>query len=67
MGSVKCKITKILNSEDNTKQKFPNQMAKSNDKTHQTNGQQRSRTMYDDCTIKKTLVLVAIRSILGVY
>ena len=35
----KSKITKILNSEKNSKCKIPNQMTKSNDKTHQTNGQ----------------------------
>ena len=35
----KCKITKILNSEKNSKRKVPNTMAKSNDKTYQTNGQ----------------------------
>ena len=39
---LKSKITKILNSEENSKQKFTNQMAKSNDKAHQTNGQQQS-------------------------
>ena len=39
---VKSKITKILNSEENSKRKFTNQMAKSNDKTHQTNRQQLS-------------------------
>ena len=39
---LKGKITKILNSEKNSKRKVPNQMAKSNDKTHQTNGQQLS-------------------------
>ena len=31
-----------LNSEENSKRKVPNQMAKSNNKTHQTNGQQLS-------------------------
>ena len=40
----KSKITKLLNSEENTKRKVPNQMAKSNDKTHQTNGQQLSHS-----------------------
>ena len=39
---VKSKITKILNFEENSKPKVPKQMAKSNDKTHQTNGQQLS-------------------------
>ena len=38
----KNKIIKILNSEENSKRKVPNQMAESNDKTHQTNGQQLS-------------------------
>lgn len=37
---VKSKITKLPNSEENSKRKVPNQTAKSNDKTHQTNGQQ---------------------------
>ena len=32
----------MLNPEENSKRKVPNQMAKSNDKTHQTNGQQLS-------------------------
>ena len=40
--SVKSKITKILNSEENSKRKVPDQMAKSNDKTNQTKGQQLS-------------------------
>ena len=35
----KSKITKILNSEETSKRKAPKQMVKSNDKTHQTNGQ----------------------------
>ena len=39
---LKSKITKILNSEENSKRKVPYQMAKSKDKTHQTNGQQLS-------------------------
>ena len=39
---VKSKITKKLNSEENSKRKVPNQMAKSNGKTLQTNGQQLS-------------------------
>ena len=39
---LKSKITKILNPEENSKRKVSNQMAKSNDKTHQTNGQQLS-------------------------
>ena len=39
---AKSKIPKILNSEENSKRKVPNKMAKSNDKTHQTNGQQLS-------------------------
>ena len=39
---TKKKFTKILNSEENSKRKVPNQMAKSNDKTHQPNGQQMS-------------------------
>ena len=39
---VKSKITKILNSKENSKWKVPNQMAKSNNKTHQTNGKQLS-------------------------
>ena len=38
----KSKITKILNSEKNLLRKVPNQMIKSNDKTHQTNRQQLS-------------------------
>ena len=33
---------KILNSEENSKRKVPNKMAKLNDKTHQTHGQQMS-------------------------
>ena len=37
---TKSKITKILHSEENSKRKVPNQMAKPKDKTHQTNGQQ---------------------------
>ena len=36
------KITKILNSQENSKRKVPHQTEKSNDKTHQTNGQQLS-------------------------
>ena len=40
LPNVKSKITKILNSEENSKRKVPNQMAY--DKTHQTNGQQLS-------------------------
>ena len=32
----------MLNSEENSKSKVPNQMAKSKAKTHQTNGQQLS-------------------------
>ena len=32
----KIKITKLLNSEENSKRKVPNQMTKSNNKTHQT-------------------------------
>ena len=39
---LKSKITKILNSEKNSKRKVQNQMAISNAKTHQTNGQQLS-------------------------
>ena len=31
-------ITKILNSEENSKRKVPYQMARSKDKTHQRNG-----------------------------
>ena len=38
----KSKITKKLNSEENSKRKVPNQVVKSNDKTYQTNGQQLS-------------------------
>ena len=40
----KSKITKILNFEENSKWKVPKQMAKSNDKTHQTIGQQLSHS-----------------------
>ena len=36
----KSKITKIPNSEEKSKRKVLNQMAKSNDQTYQTNGQQ---------------------------
>ena len=36
---LKSKITKILNSMENSKRKIPNQMAKSNAQTHQMNGQ----------------------------
>ena len=36
----KSKITKILNSEENSKREVPNQMAKSKAQAHQTNGQQ---------------------------
>ena len=36
-------ITKILNTEENSKRKVPNQMAKSKAQTHQTNGLQLSR------------------------
>ena len=32
------KITKILNSKENSKRQVPNQMAKSKVQTHQTNG-----------------------------
>ena len=35
---IKSKNTKILNSEENSKKKVPNQMAKSKVQTHQTNG-----------------------------
>ena len=35
----KAKITKILSSGGTSKRKGPNQMTKSNDKTHQTHGQ----------------------------
>ena len=38
----KSKITKILNSEENSKRKVHKQIAKSNVKTHQKNGQQLS-------------------------
>ena len=38
----KSKITKILNSEENSKRKFLNQMANSKSQTHQTNGEQLS-------------------------
>ena len=34
--------SKKMNSEENSKGKVSNQMAKPNDKTHQTNGQQLS-------------------------
>ena len=34
---LKSKITKILNSEENSKRKVPNEMAKSKAQTHQTN------------------------------
>ena len=34
---IKSKITKILNSEENSNRKVPSQMAKSNDKTHLDN------------------------------
>ena len=34
---IKSKITKIENSEENSKQKVLNQIAKSNEKTHHTN------------------------------
>jgi len=37
-SNKKSKITKILNSEENSKRKVRNQMAISNDKSHQTNG-----------------------------
>ena len=40
--ALKSQITKVLNFEENSKRKVPNQMAKSNDKTHQMNGQQLS-------------------------
>ena len=39
-SNVKSKITKRKNSAENSKRKVHNQMTKSNDKTHQTNGQQ---------------------------
>ena len=39
---LKSKNTKILNSEEISQRKVPNQMAKSNDKIHQTNEQQLS-------------------------
>ena len=42
MFKAKGKVSQILNSEENSKRKDPDQMAKSNDKTHQTNGQQLS-------------------------
>ena len=32
---MKSKITKVLNSEENSKRKVPNQITKSNHKTHQ--------------------------------
>ena len=35
---AKSKNTKILNSEENSKMKVPNQMAKLKVQTHQTNG-----------------------------
>ena len=35
---VKCYITKILNSEENSKQKVRNEMAISNAPTHETIG-----------------------------
>ena len=41
---LKSKITKILYSEENSKRKVPYQMAKLNDKIHQTNGQHLSYT-----------------------
>ena len=37
-SNKKSKITKILNSEENSKRKVPNQMAKSKAQTHQMNG-----------------------------
>ena len=39
---TKRKITKILHSEENSNRQVPIQMAKSNNKTHQTNEQQLS-------------------------
>ena len=44
----KSKITNILNSEENLKRKVPNQMVKSNNETHQTNGQQLSYSGFDN-------------------
>ena len=41
-GKVLGKIIKILNSEENLKQKVSNQMAKSTAPTHQNNRQQLS-------------------------
>ena len=38
--TVNSKITKIMNSEENSKRKVPNQRAKSKAHTHQTNGYQ---------------------------
>ena len=38
-GMKKVKLQKQLNSEEHSKWKVPNQLAKSNDKLHQTNGQ----------------------------
>ena len=38
----KSKITEILSSEENSKRKIPNKMAKSKAQTHQTNGEQLS-------------------------
>ena len=35
---AKVKLQKILNSEENSKRKVPNQMANSKAQTHQTNG-----------------------------
>ena len=37
---IKSKITKILHSEENSKWKVLNEIAKLNDKTHQRNGHQ---------------------------
>ena len=48
----KSKITKILNFEENSKRKVPHQMAKSNDKTHQTIGQQLSYSWLGICIFK---------------
>ena len=38
----KSKITKILNSKENSKRKVPDQMATFKSETHQTNGEQLS-------------------------
>ena len=52
MGRAKSEISQILNSEENSNRKVPNQMPKSNDKTHQTNEHQPSHSRLSTYILK---------------